>query len=86
MVQPTAPGAPSEVTAVNDVPPTELADFVGNAQLAVDQQGDLISIVGTGTLSTDSVRFHEDETEDGTARVWQILQNGETFTAQNISE
>ena len=80
-----ASGAPYVVRTVNDHPPTDLADFLGEpvVVLTVERRQQQVCIHGESRLDGDAVIVYEKDS-DGTGkdvRTWSVRRNGAQFEA-----
>ncbi|MBC7291454.1 MAG: hypothetical protein H5T83_09020 [Actinotalea sp.] len=76
------------VYAVVDVagggPPTDLAQFAGNATFRVQGPTGEHEVAGEGVTQGDAVRFHQKMPPDGKdARVWTIRREAEGVVAES---
>lgn len=86
--EPVASGRPYRVQHVAGRPPQALADFVGDAEFGIDDNGVTHRVSGVGAEQGDSVRFHQKDVDrDGKdVRVWRIRRSDDGgFVAEHES-
>jgi len=86
--EPVESGQLYAVAMVDGHPPEALDEFAGNVHLTLVRNGREIVIVGSGTVTTDAVRFYQKDfgLHERDLRVWVITQAGDaTFGAEPLS-
>lgn len=84
--EPVISGECYTVLDVDGHRPAVLADFAGDTVMTLLKNGQTRRVLGAGTETSGSVRFHEKEAgPDGKdVRVWLITVRGDLFLAEPV--
>jgi len=86
--EPVESGQPYLVTMVDGHPPKSFDEFAGDIHLTLVRNGRDIVVVGSGTVTPDSVRFYQKDfgLHERDLRVWLITETGDaTYGAEPLS-
>jgi hypothetical protein len=83
--QAVASGVAYPVTAVVDVAPESLDQFVGTAAFTITLGATAYRVWGEGDRTGDHVRFHEKDDVGKDVRVWHVTQTEHGFAAEHVA-